>query len=33
LDDVVVQSCVADTLPFFGDFETGDTSQWSVAVP
>jgi hypothetical protein len=24
---------VSDTMPFFGDFETGDTSQWSFVVP
>ncbi|KAB2967942.1 MAG: hypothetical protein F9K18_03570 [Thermoanaerobaculia bacterium] len=23
----------SDTMPFFGDFETGNTSQWSSAVP
>jgi hypothetical protein len=33
VDDVVVQSCIADTMPFFGDFETGNTSQWSSVVP
>ena len=33
LDDVKVQSCIADTMPFIGDFETGDTSQWSAAFP
>ena len=32
LDDVKVQSCV-DSALFLGDFETGDTSQWSVTVP
>ncbi|KAB2957133.1 MAG: S8 family serine peptidase [Thermoanaerobaculia bacterium] len=33
LDDVVVQGCVADSMPFFGDFETGNASQWSSVVP
>jgi hypothetical protein len=33
VDDVVVQSCQADTMPFLDGFETGDTSRWSIAVP
>ena len=33
LDDIRVQSCLVDTTLFRGDFETGDTSQWSSAVP
>jgi serine protease AprX len=33
VDDVRVQSCVADDLLFAGNFEVGDTSQWSLAIP
>jgi len=33
VDDVVVQSCLADTMPFLDGFETGDTSAWSSTVP
>lgn len=33
LDDIRVQSCFVDTTLFRGDFETGDTSLWSLAVP
>jgi hypothetical protein len=31
--EVPVAMTVDDSLPFIGDFETGDTSQWSFAVP
>ncbi len=33
VDDVVVQSCVADTMPFLDGFESNDTSAWSLTVP
>ena len=33
VDDVVVQSCVADSMPFLDGFESGDTTAWSVSVP
>jgi hypothetical protein len=33
LDDILVQSCTTDTMPFLDGFETGDTSRWSVTVP
>lgn len=33
LDDVRVQGCVVDNLIFKGDFETGNSSQWSAAFP
>ncbi|KAB2962009.1 MAG: hypothetical protein F9K16_10260 [Thermoanaerobaculia bacterium] len=29
----VALTVAGDTMPFFGDFETGNTSQWSLAVP
>ena len=33
IDDVVVQSCSIDTMPFLDGFETGNTSRWSSTVP
>ncbi|KAB2962195.1 MAG: hypothetical protein F9K16_09760, partial [Thermoanaerobaculia bacterium] len=33
IDDVRVQSCLPDNTVFIGDFETGDTSQWSSVLP
>ncbi len=33
IDDVVVQSCIDDSMPFLDGFESNDTSAWSLAVP
>ncbi|MDQ1347848.1 MAG: family serine peptidase, partial [Acidobacteriota bacterium] len=33
VDDVVVQSCVADTMPFLDGFESNDMSAWSLVAP
>ena len=33
VDDVVVQSCEDDPMPFLDGFESNDMSAWSVAVP
>jgi len=33
VDDVLVQSCIADTMPFLDGFESGDTSAWTLTVP
>ena len=33
VDDVVLQSCGAEGMPFFGDFEEGDFSEWTASFP
>jgi len=33
VDDVKVQGCFVDTMPFLDGFESGDTSAWSFAIP
>ena len=33
VDDVVVQSCVADSMPFLDGFESNDMSAWSLVAP